>query len=164
MKHSIIKCSTLKHSISIALACAVGMIWSGAAQAQVTLRYKFKEGEKLDYTMEQKMKMAQSVGGMNINSEINQSMELSWSVQGVDSKGTATIKAVIGRMKMALDTPMGKVEVDSNNKQEPDDPIGKMLQPAVAAMAGLEMTYKMDTTGDISDMNIPEKFLAKLKN
>src|SRR5205807_3004795 len=32
-----------------------------AAQAQVTLRYKFKEGEKLHYNLEQKMKMEMNV-------------------------------------------------------------------------------------------------------
>lgn len=164
MKHSITNHSNLKRTISMALACAVGLMWTGTAQAQVTLRYKFKEGEKLDYVMEQKMKMSQNIGGMNIQTDMNQNMDISWLVQSVDSQGTAAIKAVIGRMKMSMDTPMGKIEVDSDNKKEPDDPIGKALQPAIAAIGGLEMTYKMDATGQVSDLNIADKFLAKLKN
>ncbi|MBI3411187.1 MAG: hypothetical protein HY040_22870 [Planctomycetes bacterium] len=149
--------------MSISVACLVAFVWSGAAQAQVTLRYKFKEGEKLDYVMEQKMKMNQDVAGMKIQTDMNQHMEMSWTVQSVDSKGAAKIKFLFGRIKMALDTPMGKVEIDSNNKEAPDDLIGKMLHPAVSAIAGLEMSVAMDPNGHVGDVNIPEKALAKLK-
>src|SRR6516165_10592075 len=48
------------------------------AAAQTTLRYKFKKGEKLNYVMEQKMKMAMNLAGQDIETEMGQTIDMSW--------------------------------------------------------------------------------------
>jgi hypothetical protein len=139
------------------------VLWTGSAHAQTTLRYKFKEGDKFGYVMEQKMKISTSVMGKDVEMNMNQGMDMSWHVLKVDKDGNAEVKMAFSGAKMSMDGPMGKVEVDSKNPKQPDDPIGKILSQTVAALAELEMTFTMDSVGEIKDIKMPEKVKNNLK-
>jgi len=149
---------------SIALGALVVAVAAGPAQAQTKLRYKLKEGDKLDYVMDQKMKMSMSVGGKDIDMKINQQMEMTWNVASVDSEGNAKVKMKIGRMKMSMDGPMGNVDIDSKDDKQPDDPVGMILGQVVSAIAGMEMDFTLSPSGKMTDAKIPEAVLKKLKN
>src|SRR5262249_27798932 len=71
------------------LGLAALFIAAVPAQAQTTLRYKFKQGEKLDYVIENKMTMKLDLGGKEIEMAINQNMEMAWKIEAVASDGKA---------------------------------------------------------------------------
>jgi hypothetical protein len=110
------------------------------------------------------MKMATSVMGKDIEMHINQFMDMNWQVLKVEAGGDAVIKLNFAGMKMTMDGPMGKIEVDSKNPKQLDDPMGKVLGEVVNTLGELEMTFTMDTTGDIKDVKIPEKAKNSIKN
>lgn len=134
------------------------------AQAQTTLRYKFKEGESLKYVFDMKMKMSMSILGKEIDMNMNQTSDMVWAIQSVDDKGNAKIKVTFGRNKLSMDMPTGKVEIDSDAAGQPDDPVGQVLYKVIKSMAGLEISASMSAAGELSDLKIPEKQLAQFQN
>ncbi len=149
------------------LLVALLSAWSLAAlpaTAQTTLRYKFKEGDALKYVVEQKMKMTMSIMGKDIDMNMDQSSEMGWSVGKVNDKGDAEITVKFGRSKMSMNSPMGKVEVDSNSTQQPDDQFGQILYKVVKGLAEMEVTATVSPLGEFSDLKIPDKSLKALQN
>jgi uncharacterized protein DUF6263 len=155
------------HSRKILLVVALLSAWSLAAlpaSAQTTLRYKFKDGENLKYVVEQKMKMTMSIMGKDIDMNMDQSSEMTWAVGKVDDKGNAQINVKFGRSKMNMTSPMGKVEVDSNSTQEPEDQLGQILYKVVKGLSDMEVSATVSPLGEFSDLKIPEKALKALQN
>ena len=79
--------------------------WSAPLEAQTTLRYKFKEGDKFAYALDQKMKMSTNVMGKDIELNMGQAMEMSWQVLSLKSNGDAAVKLNFTAMKMTMDGP-----------------------------------------------------------
>ena len=155
----------MKLSCKLLAVALVGLTASAAAQAQTTLRYKFKEGEKLEYVVDQDQKIAMSVLGMDIDMTSKMAMELSCQTLKVDEKGNAQFKVTLGRVKMTMEGgPLGKVEVDSMDTEEPDNPLGKIFFDMVKSIGGLEMTFTADNSGTLSDVKLSEgKKMKKLR-
>jgi hypothetical protein len=148
----------------VLLALSLCALAASSASAQTTLRYKFKEGETLNYVMDQKMKITMNVMGKNIDSNMTQGADMAWKIESVDKDGNATINISFGRMKMSMEMPMGKVEVDSDDANPPDEGLGKTFHDIVKAMSGMTITGKMSPRGEISDVQVPEKVAKKFQN
>jgi hypothetical protein len=140
-------------------ALLASLVLASAAQAQATLRYKFKEGEKLDYVINQDQKM--EIGPIEM--KVNMAIDMTWETGKVDEEGNAEVKVKISRVKFALDGPMGNVEIDSKDAKDADDLIGKMLVPLVKGMADIEISFKATPSGEMKDTKVPERKLDKLK-
>jgi hypothetical protein len=155
----------MKNGKCLALAALALALLAGPAQAQTMLRYKFKDGEKLQYGMNQDMKMTMNVAGMDIEMKLKQSMDMHWDVTKVDDGGNAKVRMKMGRVKMSMEGPTGNIEVDSGAKdaEEPDNPIGKIFSQMVKAIAALEMTFTITPSGKVKDEDISEASLKKLK-
>jgi Family of unknown function (DUF6263) len=147
------------------LAGTVLCLAQAPAQAQTTLRYKFKVGDLLNYDMQQKMEMKMTVANMDITMDMKQHMDMSWRVVEVDKDGKARIDQKIERIRMTMDGPgpIGKMEYDSKDGKEPEGPIGKVLGPVFNALAGSNLSVTMDSRGEISDVKLPEKLSEALK-
>jgi hypothetical protein len=144
---------------------ALGMVvGAGSLDAQTTLRFQFKEGDKLDYVLEQTMNMSTRVGDKDVKVTIKQSMDMAWEVLKVDKNGSGQVQMKFKHVKMDMDGPMGKVHVDSSNPKELDDPVGRTLSQVAGTLAGLEVTFTMDGTGSIKDLKMPEKVKNSLKS
>jgi hypothetical protein len=130
------------------LACAAG------ANAQTTLRYQFKEKDKLAYVIEQKTKSTMNLMGADIVSHISATMSLNWEVIKVDSQGNAQVKIMATHSKMSLDSLLGMVQVDSKDKDGPNDAAGKMLAQMNKAIAAMEITATMLPTGEMKDVKV----------
>jgi hypothetical protein len=152
--------------LAVLLAGLVFCLLAAPAQAQTTLRYKFKQGETLNYELQQKMDMKMSVAGKDIAMAMNQNIGMTWKVLEVDASGKARISQKMDRIKMTMEgpAPIGKMEYDSKDSKEPEGPIGKMLGPVFNALAGAEFTVSMDPRGELSDVKLPEKLADTLKN
>jgi hypothetical protein len=148
----------------VGAALLAGLVLAGAAPAQTTLRYQFKEGDKLDYVMDQDQKMTMSVGGQDIEMKVHMAMDVVWDTKKVDDKGNAQVKVSFTRAKMSMTGPMGKVEVDSKDTEEPDDPAGKIFSQVVKAIGGMEMSFTIDPRGEMKNAKVSENVLKKLQN
>jgi hypothetical protein len=154
-----------RRSMGIGLLLGVApWLSAGLAQAQTTLRYKFKEGEKILYVMEQKMLMKMDFMGNAITINMTQTVDMTWHITAVDADGKATMSQKFDRVRFMMDMPMGKVEFDSKDGKESDDPISKTVTPILKALADSEFNLAMDARGRSSDIKVPEKLLDELKN
>jgi hypothetical protein len=144
----------------IAVAC------SGApVQAQTTLRYKFKQGEKLNYLMEQKNVMKMNVMGQEFPIDLNLTFDLSWTVTGVDANGSAQITQKFERIRFLMDNAiLGKSSFDSKDGKDAEGLVGQQLGPIFKAMAGAEVTMTMNPQGEPKDVKLSDKVLQALKN
>lgn len=155
------------HTRRTCFALAFVAAWSlsaAAGSAQTTLRYKFKEGDKLRYVLDTKMKMSMNILGKVIDMTMVQDSELTWNVQSVDDNGNAKILVKFGRSKLSMDGPTGKTEVDSQGGQEPEDAVGQVLYKVIKGLAGMELTGAISPTGEFTDIKIPESSLKGLQN
>lgn len=144
---------------------ALALLWcAGSVDAQTKLRFQFKEGDKIQYQLDQKMKMAMNVAGKEFGIDMTQNMDMGWIVGKVAADGTAEIKIKFGQAKMAMDGPTGKVQVDSASTEEPNDPVGKILHQVAKAIGGLEFDCKIDSIGEVKDAKIPAKALETLQS
>ena len=155
----------MRHGIKfVLLSLITALIAASSASAQTTLRFKFTKGEKLQYVMEQKMKMVMNIMNMEIDTKMNMSMDMAWNIIDVNSDGSAKLEIKVTRAKMSMDGATGQVEVDSNQKEEPDDAIGKIFSQIVKATGKMEITGTMQTTGEMKDLKVSEETLKAMKN
>lgn len=148
--------------VGIALVVCVP---AGPARAQmaVDLRYKFEPGQKIDYQMTQNMTMVMAFQGQNITTTMQQNLDMTWHVVGVDKKGQATVKQKFNNLLFVMDAPTGKIVFDSKSGKDPEGAVGKILAPVFKAMVGAEFTLNMDDRGNISKVEIPEAFLKEMQ-
>ncbi len=136
----------------------------GAASTAATLRWKFKPGETLRYSMDQKtVTTAKLPGGQELTNTLMQTLELSWSVKEVRDDGTAELVQTIERVVDKADGPLGKFEYDSKSGQEPQGPIAASRVPLFKAIVGAPITFKMNAQGEPSDVKVPEKLTRSLR-
>jgi hypothetical protein len=140
------------------------VLGASAAQAQTTLRWKFKQGDKLTYVTEQATNSKGSVMGMEFETTMSQTTDLTWMVKAVGSDGVAEINQTIDRIRMKMETPFGNFEYDSKENKQIEGPFGDVMGPILGAMAGAEVMMKMAPTGDVRDVKLPEKLAESLQN
>jgi hypothetical protein len=149
---------------AIFFAVLASAIFVSASSAQTTLRYQFKEGDKIAYLLEQKMKMLMNVMGNDIETKMTMTLDMSWNVLKVDSQGQATVQIKVGNAKVAMDGPMGRVEVDSKDTKESDDAVAKIFGQIAKAMAAMDISGTMLPTGEMKDVKVSEETTKALKN
>ncbi|HLN28345.1 MAG TPA: DUF6263 family protein [Gemmataceae bacterium] len=144
----------------VVLVCA----GSSPAGAQTTLSYKFKEGEKLGYTIEQKIEMQMNVMGNNVEMKVLQTLDTTWNVVSVDKDKKAKISQKIDRIRFSMEGgPTGKIDYDSKDGKKPEGQLGEMVGPIFEAMTSADFGFTMDAHGKIADVQVPEKLTEALK-
>jgi hypothetical protein len=127
---------------------------------EISLRYKFKAGEKLHYVMEQKTKI--QMDALPQPMEISQTTDITWEIASVDPSGKAEIKQRMDRLRFSTDTPAGKEEYDSKGAKR-EGVMVKTVAPLFDAMAGAEFKVTMDPSGRITKFEVPQKVTDALK-
>lgn len=150
-----------KRSLLLALVLTAG--WTSGAHAQTAMGYRFKEGDKLYYLMEQKTKSVISIAGADVEMKVNVTLSMYWQVAKVDPKGNAQVKIKVTHSKMAMDSLVGNVEVDSKDKNAPGDLAGKMLGQMNQAIAAMEITGTMLPTGEMKDVKVSDDTVKAMK-
>jgi hypothetical protein len=146
----------VRHSLStLAMATAVVCCVAATAQAQVELKWKFQQGQKLNLQLAQDMTIAIAVQGQAITQKIQMGMDLAWDVKQVDSQGVATIDQKFNRIRMTMEMPFGKLQVDTNdeNAEGPAAQIAEQLKPLTAGI----ITQKLSPSGQVLEVKLDEK-------
>ncbi|MCH8828024.1 MAG: hypothetical protein IID45_00445 [Planctomycetes bacterium] len=143
---------------------AVVCLAASSADAQTKLAWKFKAGEKLNYSMVQKMNTATTVQGRNIEMKMNQTMDMVWKISKVETNGTASIAQTITRIRFVRQAgPLNKMEYDSDKLQAGGNPALQPMTKIFDALVGQEFTLKMSPLGKITDIKMPKKFLNAIQ-
>jgi len=146
---------------AVPLACLIAV----HAQAQTTLRWNLKPGERFGYTIRQNAVTTMNLNKMTITTKLNQTTDMTWHVKAVDNTGKAEIAQTIDRIRLKAEGgPVGVIEYDSKEAKKPKGPAEQALGTMLGAMVGAEFTMKIDPHGDVSDVKIPEKMTTMLKN
>ncbi|MFO0889172.1 MAG: DUF6263 family protein [Isosphaeraceae bacterium] len=147
--------------IFAALACLAAQPAFGAE----TLRWKFKPGETLKYTMVQETTQGIKAGGQDLSTNLNQTVDLHWNIKSVSPEGVADMSQTIDRVRTKVDSPLGGAfEFDSQAEQAPEGPIAGILVPLLKGLVGAEFTFKMNGMGELTEVKVPQKLLDSLKN
>jgi hypothetical protein len=145
------------------LAVAVtGAIAAPAPEASPVIRYKFKAGDKLHYTLVQKMEMTMTVNGMDISTKVNQTADMTWQIVSVDKEGNGRMKQKINRIRYTLDLPGGKEELDTDDLKA-DGAIGKMLGAFFKAAVSEPFEVTLAPTGAVKSVKVPESIVKAAK-
>lgn len=148
------------------VALAVSLMGGWSADAQETLRWKFREGQRLNYTISQTMDMQMTVMGMDARSRIAQTMDMEWVVRGVAEDGTATIGQTLRRVRFKMDggALAGRFEYDSEKKEEIEGPVAAATAKTYDALVGGEFTVKMTPLGNVRVVELPRTFTDLLED
>jgi hypothetical protein len=144
---------------ALALLCACA-----SAEAQTNLRFKFVKGQTNSYDMTQEMSIAQMIAGKNIDMEMKQSIEFSQTVDEVLADGSAKVTTKFTRARMSMKGPL-EVDLDSANENAANDnPGAAILGGLVKTLGKIQFTAVMKTTGELSDVKVPEDLVKELRN
>jgi hypothetical protein len=141
--------------LAVALVVLASLSAVRPAQAQVTLRYQFKEGEKLRYLMTLAMKMKVDVGGKDIEANATMKMPMSMQTVKVFKDGKAEVLMKLEGMKMSMEMGEGKTfSLDTDNLESVPEEARAIFQKMLKD--GITMT--MDPLGQASDVKVPESW------
>lgn len=154
--------STMRQGLLGLLVLTVTAGSTGAEAA--TLRWKFKPGETLRYAMEQKTVTTLKVPGQQIQTTLNQTIDLSWAVKGVAPNGVADVSWTIDRMRTQIESPLAAFAYDSKAEKVPEGTIAAALVPTLKALVGAQFQFKVNPQGELSDVKIPEQVVQALRD
>lgn len=148
-------------ALSVTLILTAGS--SLTALAQDDLRWKFQSGETLKYQVQQKMQTEMAVGGQKINTNMQQSMDMSWKVGMVSGQGDAAVVQTVDRVQMKMEGgPFGSLQFDTNSTEVPANPIVKAMAEVFRKIIGQEFKVTMKSTGKVENVEVPPQLLQAL--
>jgi len=152
----------------VMLALMVGAPRSASGQ-EVTLRYRWTQGETLRYRMTQQTTATISglpggIGDMTVNTTLSQ--VLATAVSDVAADGTTTLRQVIESIRMDMTTPVSKITYDSASKEgTTGNPMENMMKDMFSAMIGEGFVIVLSPTGQVQKVEGATRMLEKmLKN
>jgi hypothetical protein len=149
-------------AILLAVACGLGGSTPGAEAAE-TLRWKFKAGDTLRFSIEQKSNMSVKAMGTERKSNRTHTVEMSWKVLRVDAGDEAEIMQKLDRIRMHVEIPpLMPFDFDSAASKA-DQPGFEAETRQLRAQVGAEFTFKMKPTGVITDIKLSEQTLKSLR-
>jgi hypothetical protein len=137
----------------LALLLAGSFGFAAPADEESPLRYRFKEGEVIQYVLEEKG--TAEFAGTKIDA--TSIIDLKWRVDKVNKNGSVTLTQTMGRIRMEFDIGEKNVKYDSKAGAAPDDPVEKMLTEALGIYVGEEMVLTLDAKGNVESLKFAKK-------
>ncbi len=132
--------------------------------AQEQLRWKFRSGDHLEYTVVQNMNTSMKFGEQEVKSKFNQTIEMSWDIQSVAASGDTVLNQIFNRVRLQMvGGPAGEIEFDTATKEIPTNPIVKQLGTVFGNIVGQKFQVTMKPTGQVDNVNVPEQLLAAVR-
>jgi RNA polymerase sigma factor (sigma-70 family) len=132
-----------------------------------SLRYQFRDGDELNYVVEQKNETHSSAPGNERAVVTTRTYDVTWKVARVDADGNARMTLTIDRVQYVEDDGFpGKVEFDSRKDRNPAgmQPLARILAAVLKAQVGAQFTCTMSPRGEVSDFKVPKKLADVVKN
>ncbi len=133
-------------------------------QAQTTLKYKFKAGDKLNYDLTISSRGMTRADDKEFPLLEKQVISMSWLVDSVDAKGVAKIRIKFERVKLVFEQPKVSLEVTSDAKEVPEKDQAKMMHNMAKLMSKIEGTVTMTPQGDIKNVTVPASALKEMRS
>jgi len=133
---------------------------AGAVRADTTLKWKFKEGDVLNYVMDNATEQKIDRQGAVIDIGTRFVFDLTWKVKSVAADGTAEMEQTVDRLQFKVTSPFANMDYDSKSEKKPEGPIWDQMEPLMTALLGQAFQLKVSPAGKVSDIKLPEK-LAK---
>jgi hypothetical protein len=149
------------------LAVVSTSLWGagpGSAFGAENLRWKFKPGETVRYTMVQQTSQGMKAQGQEFKTSLSQTVDLHWSVKNVSSDGVADLTQTIDRVRTKIQGPGDTYEFDSASGKTPEGQIAALLTPLLKSLVGAEFSFKMNGRGELSEIKVPQKLIESLRN
>ena len=135
-------------------ACTVVLLMTVMAcpafAQDVTLRYRWTKGDKLRYRFTQRTSTATTgvPGFGDMTSDQTTTQTFSIVVDDVAADGSVVLRQVFESVRIEVNTPMGKLAFDSDNKDAATgDPFGKFLAGVMPAMIGESVRMRLLPNG-----------------
>ena len=135
-------------------------LMAGAVRADTTLKWKFKEGDVLNYVMDNATEQKIDRQGAVIDIGTRFVFDLTWKVKSVAADGTAEMEQTVDRLQFKVTSPFANMDYDSKSEKKPEGPIWDQMEPMMTALLGQAFQLKVSPSGKVSDIKLPEK-LAK---
>ncbi len=149
------------------LAVAGPAVAADSPPPATSLRWKFKQGEILHYTMNQSTTNSyKPKNGVEATSLMSQIVDLHWTVRSVSADGAADLTQTVDRIRTRIEGAgqPSAFEFDSDSKQPPaDGPIAAQLVPLLKTLVGAEFTYKMSAMGELTDVKVPDTLMESVR-
>jgi hypothetical protein len=156
---------SLRRALVVA-GCLMVLLVSGSSawsQAPKALRYQFKKGDEIPWTVEQTQIIKIANGEQNDFQSIATDVEMVWSVQDVDKDGAAKINCKLRRIRIntggAEDQKANIPMLDSTDKDFKDNPMAKIFMPLLKD----GLSCRIDPQGKVSELKVPEELQQALK-
>jgi len=147
-----------------ALAALLGLALSAAeAGAQTTLRWKLKPGDVTKYQFSQKNKITTTVNGMDLKTDSELTLDLTWTVKSASSD-KIEVSQKLDRAQAKGTGPQGAFAYDSQAKEPPADPVGQVVGGLYNAVVGSEATLVFNDRGELASVAMPKEVLDKIPN
>jgi uncharacterized protein DUF6263 len=150
-------------------ACAVVLLMTVMAcpafAQDVTLRYRWTKGDKVRYRFTQQISTATTgvPGFGDMTSDQTTTQTFSIVVDDVAADGSVILRQVFESVRIEVNTPMGKLAFDSDNKDAATgDPFGKFLAGVMPAMIGESVRMRMLPNGAVQSVEGMTKILDKM--
>jgi hypothetical protein len=144
------------------LAIALLLPMAGAAPAAEAPRWKFKQGESLNYVLERVADGQMKLAGNPIGIKMGMTFDTTWKCTGVEADGSAQLEQTVDRVQISMASPLsGDIKFDSSAGATPSGPLGAMLGPMINGLLGQPIKVKISPLGKVSDIQLPEKLKAE---
>lgn len=145
-----------------ALAAAVALAVVATLRAE-ELRWKFKQGEALNYVLQRGVEGKLTLSGANIEFTMGMTFDTTWLAKSVAGDGTTDLELTVDRIQVSMNSPLfGKLDYDSRSAEEPKSPVWQQMGPALTAMLGETFTAKVSPLGQVSGIELPKKLADAL--
>jgi hypothetical protein len=150
----------------------VGAAFVSRVEAQTTLRFKFKEGDTVEYAIDHKQTF-QRTSGKQEKLEFSLNMVVSQQVVGSDQNSSGKVRLVVDRAKIVSidDLLVGSIEVDSTGRTTVvpkeskwvTDGFASCFREIIRGMTGAEFAFVMDGRGEIRDVRVPDELNSRFQ-
>jgi hypothetical protein len=131
----------------------------------VTLRYRWTKGDRVRYRFTQQTSTATTgvPGFGDMTSDQTTTQTLSIVVDEVAADGSVILRQVFESVRIEVNTAMGKLVFDSDNKDAAtDNPFGKFLAGVMPAMIGESVRMRLLPNGAVQSVEGMTRILEKM--
>ena len=129
------------------------------------LRWKFKVGEVLHYSIEQKTQMSAKGMEQDRKSGRLQTLDISWTINSVGAGGEADVTLRYDRVRMRSEMPpLMPFEFDSRDAKAAAPSGFEAEVQQLKAIVGAEVSFKIRPSGQLEDVKLPEQTLKQLRD